>query len=266
MLVPNVRNDFVKNPTFRSGLLKAIDREHILLNMLCDRKEIDGMAVINGPFPVGTDDNQQIAYAYNSRVPNIQFSRIIGGTLVEIVRQMVETQKIKDALADTTTVVPELTLAYPRGDVSAIACQAIKNMWDQVGVPTKLRELPPGVTIPEDDDYDFLYVEITMTEPLSQAEFLFGTNGIVKSLSAPVEQTIRQIALSNSWRMASNNLRQLHRQVLNDVTVVPLWQMTEYYAYRRNLREVGRDLMYLYQFVDRWKIGAMNPNNDATSE
>jgi ABC-type transport system substrate-binding protein len=266
MLVPNVRNEFVANPTFRSGLLKAINRDHILFKMICDGGTYEGMEVLNGPFPIGTDRNQQIAYAYNSRIPGVQYSRVIGATLVEIVRQSVETRKIKDGETDVTTKLPEIVIAYPQGDVAAIACQAIKNSWDQIEVPTKLRPLPPGVTIPEDGEYDFLYVELTMTEPLAESEFLFGPNGLAKSLSAPIEQMMRQVAVSNNWRAASTSLKQLHRQVLNDVTVIPLWQTSEFYAFRRNLRDVGRDLLFLYQNVDRWKIGAMFPDENPLSD
>jgi ABC-type transport system substrate-binding protein len=264
MLVPNIRNDFTKAPTFRSALLKGINREEILMTM-CDKKRIDGMEVINGPFPIGSDENPQIAYAYNSRVAPVQFSRMIGRVLVEVVRQtlegkMIQKGEIVQAEGDVPfkLEIPELVLAHPKGDVPSIACTAISRMWNQLGIKTRLVELPPGVTIPDNDDYDFLYVELTMTEPLADADFLFGSQGVVNDLSAPIEQMMRQVNVSNSWRAASNNLKQLHRQILNDVAVLPLWQMREHYAHRRNVRDVGRDLMFLYQYVDRWQIGALN--------
>jgi peptide/nickel transport system substrate-binding protein len=255
MLVPNFRNDFLKQATFRSGLLKSINREQILNNMLCNGVQIDGTMVIDGPFPIGSDSNQQIAYGYNTRVTPVRYAQLIGAVLLEATRLTQETKLVEAGAKDPQVKMPTLILAHPKGDVPAIACRAIAGMWEIAGVKTELRELPPGVTIPEDDNYDLLYCELTMAEPLTDANFLFGTSGIVKNLSAPVEQMMRAVNVSNSWRAASGNLRQLHRQVLNDVTVIPLWQMTEHYAFRRNVREIGRDLMFLYQFVDRWQIG-----------
>ncbi|MBX3418474.1 MAG: hypothetical protein KF851_12790 [Pirellulaceae bacterium] len=257
MLVPNQRNEFMRNSQFRSGLLKAIDREQILVNMLCNGHLLEGTTVIDGPFPIGSDYNPQIGYGYNTRVTPVQYSMVTGGVLLEATRLLMEAEKVKQGEQDPVVKIPKLVLAYPRGDVSAIACRAIAGMWGLAGVQTELRELPPGVTIPEDNDYDWLYCELNIAEPLIDANFLFGTSGIVERLSAPVEQVMRWTNFSNSWRAASNNLRQLHRLALNDVSVIPLWQMTEYYAVRRNVRDIGRDLMYLYQFVDRWRIGPL---------
>ncbi|MEZ6094614.1 MAG: ABC transporter substrate-binding protein [Pirellulaceae bacterium] len=258
MLLPNPRNEFVASQIFRSGLMKSIDRQHILYDVLCDGKRIDGSEVIDGPFPIGSDENQQIAYGYNTRIPGVDFSRMIGAVKVEVVRNMVEKNIIaKGDDADPHVNFPEIVIAHPQGDVPKLACLQIQTSWNQIpGLVTRLRELPPGVTVPEDKDYDFLYLELSMTEPLADAEFLFGNEGLVKELSAPIEQMMRQVAVANSWR-ASSSLRQLHRQILNDVAIIPLWQMREHYAYRRNVRDVGRNLMYLYQFVDRWQIQAL---------
>jgi hypothetical protein len=38
------------------------------------------------------------------------------------------------------------------------------------------------------------------------------------------------------------------------MSVLPLWQMREFYAHRRNLRNIGRDLIYIYQNIDRWRL------------
>ncbi len=254
MLVPNLRNEFMKDPKFRSGLLKAIDRDQILYNMLCNGQLIEGTLVIDGPFPIGSDYNPQIGYGYNTRVTPVQYSMVTGGVLLEATRGMLESKRVQQGEKDPVVKMPKLVLAYPRGDVPAIACRAIANMWGLAGLETELRELPPGVTLPPDDNYDWLYCELSIAEPLIDANFLFGSRGIVKGLSAPVEQMMRSVNFSNSWRSASNSLRQLHRLTLNDVSVIPLWQMSEYYAVRRNVSDIGRDLMYLYQFVDRWKI------------
>ena len=127
-------------------------------------------------------------------------------------------------------------------------------MWGELGIKVELRELEPGQTVPPDDDWDFLYYEMSMQEPLTDVDKLFGEEGLVKELSAPVLQSMRRLGYADSWQVAGLTLRRMHRQIRNDVTILPLWQLKEHYAFRDNLREVGRNAVHLYQNVDGWKI------------
>ena len=149
---------------------------------------------------------------------------------------------------------PTLVLCHTRDDIPKIACAAIQRMWGELGVKVDLRELAPGETIPPDDDWDFLYYEMSMQEPLTDVDTLFGEEGLVEDLSAPVQQSIRRLGYADSWQMAGLTLRRMHRQIRNDVSVLPLWQLKEHYAVRDNLREVGRNLIHLYHNVDSWRI------------
>jgi len=65
---------------------------------------------------------------------------------------------------------------------------------------------------------------------------------------------MRRLGYADSWQAAGLTLRRMHRQIRNDVTILPLWQLKEHYAIRDNLREVGRNAVHLYQNVDFWKI------------
>ena len=127
-------------------------------------------------------------------------------------------------------------------------------MWSNIGVLTSTRELDVDESVPSDSEWDFLYLEATMEEPLSDAQVIVGQTGFAKSISAPAEQTMRSLADAQSWRAACTSLRRLHRQVAVDLSVIPLWQLKEHYAYRNTVQGIGRDLIHLYQNVDRWKI------------
>jgi ABC-type transport system substrate-binding protein len=262
MLVPNRRNEFVQDNLFRNGLMKSINRQQILNGLSGIGMDIDGTLVLNGPFPIGMENLDQIAYAYNTRVPLIPFNPQMGMALVETSRQARIAMALKKLPPEEANKpgaapniqFPELVLAYPEGDVPSVACTAIAQTWAEGGIKVRLRRLPPGVTVPEDGDYDFLYLEMMMSEPLAEAEYLFGTNGLVKETNAAIEQITRDATVSTSWRTASSVLRNLHRQINNDMSVLPLWQMREFYAHRRNLRNTGRDLIYIYQNIDRWRL------------
>lgn len=275
MLIPNIRNDFMKDLNFRAGLLRGVNRKAILEGAIAAGREISGCEVLTGPFPIGTEDNDQIGYAYNSRIPQVNYDRVLGGVLVGVVKAQLENrareQRAKERMkenggeapedgektdkADAIKLeYPELVLAFPKGEIPRVTCQAIKRNWEEIGLKVKLRELPEGQTVPDDEDFDFIYVEVAMSEPLTDIEAIFGHAGIAKNLSAPVQQLVRKLSYSTSWQTAGRNLRQMHRQVLNNMAVVPLFQIQEYFAYRKNVRNLGRDLVSLYENIDEWEI------------
>lgn len=97
-------------------------------------------------------------------------------------------------------------------------------------------------------------MEVTIEEPLVDARKLIGSSGVATNVSAPIEQTLRRLDYARSWRQACADLRRLHRQVRVDLSIIPLWQVTEFYAFRNSTRNLGRELIHLYQNVDRWKI------------
>lgn len=256
MLVPNLRNDFMKQAMFRIGLLRTIDREQIIREQICRGLEIDGSVVVDSPFPVGTEDNDQIAYAVDITIKPAANNYLLGQLLVQGEKRRQEDALVRKGEEHPVVPIPEIVLAYPRNEMAAIACNAIASQWRQVGVKTRLRVLDVGATRPPDDDYDFLYLELACTEPLSDADFLFGMNGFVPDVNATIEQIVRKVNTASSWRLASSNLRMMHRQVLNSVAVLPLYQLREHFAFRSNVRGIGRDLIFLYQQVDRWNVGS----------
>lgn len=254
MLIPNIRNDFTKNKNFRNGLLRGINRELILEEMICGGNDIDGCEVISGPFPRGTQENDQLAYGYNTKVRPEVFNHKLGMVLVQTVQQTMIDALVAEGAKNPVIKRPTLVLCHTRDDIPKIACAAIKRMWEELGLKVKLRELGPGQTVPPDDDWDFLYYEMSMQEPLTDVAKLFGEDGLVDALSAPVQQSMRRLGYADSWQAAGLTLRRMHRQIRNDVTILPLWQLKEHYAIRDNLREVGRNAVHLYQNVDFWKI------------
>jgi ABC-type transport system substrate-binding protein len=282
MLVPNIRNDFMQSLDFRSGLFRGIDRDNILQEAIAGGREISGCELLTGPFPIGTEDNDQIGYAYNPRVAPVNYDKILASVLVQVVKEQLEdkarekraAERIKEngglppeGANNQDDVIkldfPELVLAHPKGETQRVTCTAIKRMWGEMGITVTLRELPEGKSSPDDNDFDFLYVEVAMSEPLTDVETVFGNAGMANNLSAPVQQLVRKLSYSTSWQVAGRNLRQMHRQVLNNVSIIPLFQIQEYFAYRRNVKNLGRDLVNLYENIDEWEVVPLeSPSTD----
>lgn len=248
MLIPKIRGEMENDSNFRNGLSHAIDREMLVRDVICGGKEVNGCETISGPFPIGTEENDQISYGYDMRVRPMAHSTMLGGVMVQLALQA------QPPIRPEAIPAPTLVLAHPNSSSASNAAAAIARMWSDIGVKTVTRELKNGETFPPDEEWDFLYAEVTVEEPMADAAKIIGPNGLAQSVSAPVEQTLRILSYAESWQSACSALRRLHRQVAVDLSVIPLWQVKEHYAFRTTVREIGRDLIHLYQHVDRWKI------------
>lgn len=248
MLVPKIRGEPGKDPNFRNGLSHAIDRRLLVNNVICGGEPVDGCEPISGPFPIGTEENDQISYGYDLKVRPLAFNSQMGMVMVNLAL------RARPPVRPDPLPSPKLVIAHPQSSSAAEASAAIARMWSSIGVETTIRELKPGESTPPDEQWDFLYLEVTMEEPLVDIPNIIGSGGIAEKVSAPIEQTMRNLSYSQSWQSACSDLRRLHRQIAIDLSVIPLWQVKEHFAYRNTVREIGRDLIHLYQNVDRWKI------------
>jgi ABC-type oligopeptide transport system substrate-binding subunit len=269
----------MRDQTFRRGLLYAVDREMIVRQLICGGREILGFEQLSGPFPLGTEENDLIGYAYDYRVPATEFDSrmgiiapavVLGQMRKAVIERLTEERvaelgELKDdderhkkleewADADPSLKIPQLVLAYPDTDLARTACQSMQQMWKAVGMEVQLKPLPPGVTRPADDDYDLLYTELTMEEPLSDARKVFGDLGIVSDIGPAIEQLMGDLDLAKNWVEARNILRQIHELCQYDMVVLPLWQTINYYAYRRHVSGIDSELIHLYEHVDQWGI------------
>ena len=155
-------------------------------------------------------------------------------------------------------------MPLPDNAVATFACNLIKQDLKLIGVTAELRVLPPGTTIPPDKNYDLLYAEIVMEEPLVDARTLLVDSGLFTELTSPVEHALRELDGSTSWSDARSRLHDLHFQCDSESIVLPLWQITEHYAHHRNVQGITRvnlrassskpGVTNFYENVDRWRI------------
>jgi ABC-type oligopeptide transport system substrate-binding subunit len=170
---------------------------------------------------------------------------------------VLETQinaRIKQGQADPQITFPTMVLAHARDEISQLACAGIQQMWNSIGLNVVLRPLDDGIVVPPDDDWDFLYYQMMIQEPLTDAERLFGRGGVVQQISAPAQQKMDQLGYADSWQRVGKILRSIHRQVVNDVAIIPLWQIKEHYAFREDLKGLTRNPVHLYENVAYWRI------------
>lgn len=247
-LIPKIRGDYQGVGRLLNAMSVAIDR-NLIIDRVFGGAEIDGCEPLSGPFPVGTDESDQVSYAYDLKVKPLQFESTLSSVLVKLA-QATPTREFKNGRPNPPSVV----LAHPATSTATRAALNISQAWNEAGITTTLRKLPESISYPGDDNWDMLYVEAAIEEPLIDATRLMGPAGLAKTVSAPVESTLQKLGYSVTWQGASRLLRLTHRQISNDLSVIPLYQIKEHYAFRKNVYGLGRNLIHLYQNVERWRI------------
>ncbi len=270
-LMFNPDKPLLRQRIFRRGLLYALNRQAIL-EYLHQGTELDGSRVLSGPLPAPRSSGDPIGYAYDGAIAPRAFNPQLGLVLIALAQRSLQLrQKAKpdqggsaaaaapanseDSSEDDQTEgpppppPPELVLVHPPSEIARIACRRIKAYWERLGMKVTLREVDPQEPV---SDYDLRYVELVIQEPVVDVYRLFGYQGLVRDTPAHIRLAIRRMSRSSDWRSLGQRLRELHRLLHQDVTLLPLWQLSEYAAVREEVQGVGEDLVTLYQHVERW--------------
>ncbi len=302
VLIPNPTREetqlHMKSVNFRRALTYCLDRNSMLRDYVSMGRTIDGYVPVSGPFPVGSDKTEDISYAVNHTIRPRPLSFKLGLVLTSLVEAQ-EKKRIRaerdrkkqeemagliepeangdeDAAQEIEVdddgnpkepeiVVPRPTfiLAHPDNELVENLCKSMAERWAIIDVKVELRKLPPGVVIPDKDfEYDLLFMEIFMQEPMVDVYQLFGNTGIVSGVDATIKQSLWMLDRANSWGGVAVALRRIHQQTFSGMTILPLWQIMDHYAYRTHLSNVGSNIVHLYQNVENWHFKPVKPKQD----
>jgi hypothetical protein len=146
--------------------------------------------------------------------------------------------------------LPTLELVHPDDEIARLACQSLARQLGLLSIPINLRELQSGES--PGDNYDLLYVELAMQEPVADAARLFHPGGVAGS-SAILTAECERLMAAATWDEAVKSLHELHRAAHREVAVLPLWQLVEHYACSSSLKGIGQRPLGLYQNIGKWQ-------------
>ena len=63
-----------------------------------------------------------------------------------------------------------------------------------------------------------------------------------------------QLHQADNWNTAGRRLKAIHQACFDDVSVIPLWQLSDYFAHGPNVEGVGTQPVSLYQNVEEWRV------------
>ncbi len=250
MLVPNFKRPYLADRQFRRALVYGIDRETILEREILGGVSMAGCRVISGPLPPGASQVDPLGYGYDMEIAPRPYDPRLAYVLAQVaVRNAAEQAK---KIGGSPPAEPSLILVHPADEVARTACHQIAEQLSAIGIACQQRELAPGRSSPPNDQWDLLYVEAWMAEPLSDVERLLDVDGLTRGGSPYLDRALQLLDQADNWNLARRRLLELHRVAHDEVVVVPLWQLVDHLAYRRTLSGIGSQPATLYQDVEGW--------------
>lgn len=252
MLVPCSDHLFLSERTFRRALVYGTNREDILSGELLEGNKVEGCRVISGPFPAGIELNDPLGYAYDKSIYPRKYEPRLAKLLMTMnMNQLVSAAEQKK---EELPVMETIRLAHPADNLSRVACEAIKSQWNLLELPVELVELPVGSSFPEEGTADLVYVSAAVWEPIIDARRVLGPRGLAGSTDQLVGLGLRRLEESKNWREARDRLLDLHGITNHELPIIPLWQLVDSYAYRKELLGIGTDIVTLYQNASKWRL------------
>jgi ABC-type transport system substrate-binding protein len=255
MLLISSDNVFLAHRDFRRAILVGIDREKILQRELLGDREIEGCQLISGPFAAGIGDRDPLAYAYDITIEPRGYSPWLTKILTSVAQQEVEEMAKKRSKPKPKMM--KFVLGHPAYESARLACQAIAAYLHVVDIEIELKQFPPGITRDPDNKVDLTYAEVAIWEPLVDARRLMGQEELHGIDSPFLKHALRNLDAAQTWGDVRDRLLDLHRTAHNEVAVIPLWQMVDSFAYRKQLLNiVGTDgpPVWLYQNIEEWRF------------
>lgn len=261
-LVPNLRSaeehPLAASRSFRRAINYGIDRQKILTERLLKGAKEPGCEVVSSPFPEGRGLTDPIGYANDPNLKPRPYEPYLASALFNL--SLLQRQELaKKQKQEPPTALPPIVIAFPDTDMPRTACEAIQRFLAQYKITVQLQPFAPGMPVGLIGNYDFIYVEITANEPLVDARRILGTEGICGGCSPYMSLALRQLDLASDWRVARDRLREVHRIAYNDVQLIPLWQVTNFFAYHKILQGVGQSPVSLYQNIEEWSFPPLIP-------
>lgn len=244
VLLLNPRRPLLASRAMRRAILYAIDRESVLKRGLLAGQTITGCEVVSGPFPKIPSAAEDRPSGYDSKVEIRPYDPAVASVLTAIALQ---------EMADSSTGSSKsITLALPAEPIARIACESISRQLELVGLQVRLREIAAGQSPGE--DYDLLFADLVMQEPVVDAWRLLGPAGTSGECSSAMLAALRSLEQAKDAKQAAARLQEVHRVAAAELPIIPLWQLVNHFAYHKSVKGVPPRPLTLYQDIERWQV------------
>gem|GEM_PF-331527 len=251
MLIPNFSRPLPESRDFRRAILLGTDRERVL-RMLLDGRSEEGCRVISGPFPAGSRRADPLGYAYDEAIEPRTYQPASALTLLQVAAA-----QVRDAARKQGRPAPEgnlVILRLPPHEMARAACQEMARQWRLLGLEVRLSEALPNDGLQPSEDWDFLYAEVAMWEPCGDVFRLFSLPIFQGQFSPYVMLSLARVTEAADWPEMSARLRAVHRAVHDDLAILPLYQLVDYFVVRKGIEGMPPRPAVLYQEIEKWQV------------
>lgn len=254
VLIASPTKRLLSIPELRRAIVYGVNRQGIVQQLVISDGPAQSATVVSGPFPPGRDFADPVGYAYNRSIVPRPYDPRLAATLASVAARLGGSSRTGDAGGQE---LPELTLAHPDQPLPRAACQIIREQLAAVGVSVKLVQCRPDEWESQQEGYDLRYAELAMWEPVVDAGRLLGPRGELDHCSARMALALANLEEARTWQDVRQRLGDVHRVAHDELDVIPLWQTTNYFAYRDHLRGVAERPVTLYQGARAWDLSGM---------
>ena len=254
VLVASPTSPLMKLDELRRAIVYAIDRQGLARQLFAGDGPAKRAVAISGPLPPGSDFADPVGYAYNRSIEPRAFDPHLSATLASVAARLYKaSDEADEAREKGESGLPELVLAHPREPLARAACQMIAKQLEAVGIAVRLAECDPGEIEDGGCEFDLRYAELAVWEPVVDASRLLGPRGELGDCSARMGLALAEVDQARTWQDVRQALNEVHRVAYDELQVIPLWQTTNFFAYR-GIAGVGSEPVSLYQNVAAWEL------------
>jgi tetratricopeptide (TPR) repeat protein len=247
VLIANSERPLTATRTLRRALCYGIHRQAILDRVILGGTPRAGFELLSGPFLRGRSLDDPIGAAADRQIDPYPYEPRLALILAMVAAREVAAKRAK---ADRQRA---LVLAFRPAPLAKIVCEALQAHLKIVDIPVELKPLGPKELDHPLDHADLLYAELALWEPVVDAFRLFGEGGLVGATSPYMNLALGELARAQNWNEARDRLRAIDRIAHAELTVIPLWQTVNEFAYRQSVRGVLPHPVTLYQGVEQWR-------------
>jgi peptide/nickel transport system substrate-binding protein len=262
------------NREFRRALAFALDRQG-MLNYLILRTQDGGDPnfgrVVSAPFSSGS-------YAYNPTVERKKHDITLAMALAIAVRKQYERAHEAAVGVGAAAVVvgrgakrgwiPRLKMLVAPGEGPRKVAEVCVRQWGRIGIKVDIvtaGKLERG----KQPEWDIIYRTVKMADPVVEL-WPFLTLGDLarvadlKQVPDWLRQELIRIDLARDWTTAVSRMRSLHRRLAEQTQLIPLFEVDDFMAYRREVYTFRSDHVQpvtTYHDVERWSVRRSYPPN-----
>jgi ABC-type transport system substrate-binding protein len=236
----------LQNWALRRAMVYAIDRLSILEGSILGGPSSDGDELVNGAFPKGS-------FAFEPGIEPWPWDPVLAKGLVDAAKKELRVQSLN------------FRLHYPEVDEAREACQFIKQYWSIIGIDVELKPMAAQLLeeeIANGQRFELVYRIHYVRDPVLDAARVLclgppiAPDGAVmpNAASAWLRQNLRDLEFATDWPIAREKLKLIQHQARDDVALIPLWQLNDYYAYHNRLEGVVDHSIGMYQDAEKWRI------------